>query len=132
MDDPFAKFNTDFNDVSRLIRILEKTVHRDMRLEVLAFEGKLDPDAFVDLLDTIEKVFECKGYRGIKCVRLVVTTLSGHAKVRWNGLCQRRRERKKEATIMWGKMKKCLPTILFPPTYMSVIYSLAYRHYDKI
>jgi len=50
--------SSDDGDVSRSIQLRES--HLDFRVDISEFEGQLDPDYFLDWLQTVERVFEYK------------------------------------------------------------------------
>ena len=47
----------------------------DFKVEISEFEGKFDPEEFLDWLHTVERVFEYKNFQEDKKVKLVVLTL---------------------------------------------------------
>ncbi|OVA10580.1 hypothetical protein BVC80_8219g4 [Macleaya cordata] len=66
-------------------------MNNDVHIGVPNFEGKLDPDKFLDWIDNIEKVFGYKNLTGIKCIHLVATKLRGYAQIWWSD-CVKQRE----------------------------------------
>ena len=63
-----------------------------MKLKIPPFDGKNDPDAFLEWERKIEHVFDCQNYSEIRKVRLAATEFSGYA-INWYDqvLTQRRR-----------------------------------------
>ena len=82
----------------------------DFKVEILEFEGKLDPEEFLDWLQTIEHVFYYKDVPKHKKVKLVALRLRKYASLQV-------RERKFEVR-MWEKMKSKLKARFLPPTYV--------------
>jgi len=67
----------------------------DFRVKLLEFEGKLDPDEFLEWLNTVETIFEYKEVPEDKKVKLVALRLRKYASLWWTNLCNKRiRERK--------------------------------------
>jgi len=67
----------------------------NFKVEVPEFEGKLDPEDFLDWLHTVERVFEYKDIPEDKKVKLIALRLRKYASLRWTNLCTKRvRERK--------------------------------------
>jgi len=58
----------------------------DIRVKVLEFEGKLDPDEFFEWLQTVERVFEFKDILEDKKVKLVALKLMKYASFCWTNL----------------------------------------------
>ncbi|GKV45251.1 hypothetical protein SLEP1_g52360 [Rubroshorea leprosula] len=72
--------------------------------ERVHFEGRLQPDEFIDWLHTVERVFELKDIPDDKRVKLVAIKLKKHASIWWENL-KRSREREGRSKIRtWEKM----------------------------
>jgi len=56
----------------------EMTYH-DFKVDILEFEGQLDPDLFLDWLQTIKRVFEFKDISDEKKVKLIALKLGKYA-----------------------------------------------------
>ena len=56
----------------------------DFRVEILEFEGQLNPDDFLDWLNTVERVFKYKEVLNDKKVKLVALKLCKYASVWWS------------------------------------------------
>ena len=59
----------------------------DFRVKVPEFEGKLDPEEFLDWLHTVKRVFEYKDIPDDKKVKLVALRLRKYASMWWANLC---------------------------------------------
>jgi len=67
----------------------------DFRVEIPEYEGKLDPEEFLDWLHMMERVFEYKDVPEDRKVKLVALRLRKYASLWWTNLCAKRvRERK--------------------------------------
>jgi len=58
----------------------------DFKVEVLEFEGKLDPEEFLDWLHAVERVFECKDIPEDKKVTPVALRLQKYVSHWWTNL----------------------------------------------
>ena len=71
----------------------------DFKVEIPEFEGKLDPDEFIEWLQTVERVFEFKEIPEDKKVKLVALRLRKYASLWWTNLNAKiTRERKSKIT----------------------------------
>ena len=62
----------------------------DFRVDIPEFEGKLDPEEFLDWISTVERVFEYKDVPEDKKVKLVALKLQKYASLWWTNLCAKR------------------------------------------
>ena len=62
----------------------------DFRVEIPEYEGKLDPEDFLDWLHTVERVCEYKDVSEEKKVKLVALRLLKYASLWWTNLCAKR------------------------------------------
>ena len=97
--------------------------NNDFRVEVPEFEGKLDPEEFIDWLHTVERVFEYKDIPDDKKVKLVAIRLRKYASLWWTNLNAKRLRERKSRIRTWEKMKTKLKARFLPPTYVQDCYS---------
>ena len=72
----------------------------DFKAKSPEFEGKLDPEDFLDWLHTVERVFEYKDIPEDKKVKLIALRLRKYASLWWTNLCAKRvRERKSKSEL---------------------------------
>ena len=95
----------------------------DFRVEIPEYEGKLDPEEFLDRLHTVERVFEYKDIPEEKKVKLVALRLRKYASLWWTNLCAKRARERKTKIRTWEKMKTKLKARFLPPTYVQDCYS---------
>ena len=62
----------------------------DFKVEIQKFEGKLDPEEFLDQLHTVVRVFECKDIPDQKKVNLFALRIRKYAALWWTNLCAKR------------------------------------------
>jgi len=92
--------------------------HNDFRVEVSEFEGKLDPEEFLDWLHIVERVFEFKDIPDDKKVKLVALRLRKYTSLWWTNLNAKRLRERKSKIRSWKKMKTKLRARFLPPTYV--------------
>ena len=95
----------------------------EFKIEVPEFEGKLDPEDFLDWLHTVERIFEYKDIPDNKKVKLIALRLRKYASLWWTNLCAKRVRERKSNIRTWEKMKSKLKARFLPPTYVQDYYS---------
>ena len=92
--------------------------HLDFRVDIPEFEGQLDPDHFLDWLQTVERVFEYKDIPDDKKVKLVALKLRKYASIWWANLVATRVRKGKGKIRTWIKMKDKLKSKFLPSHYV--------------
>ena len=87
------------------------------------FEGKLDPDEFLECLDTVERIFEYKDVPKDKKVKLVALKFRKYESLWWTNLCSKKVRERKEKIKTRKKMKYKLIAQFLPPLYVQGSYS---------
>ncbi|XP_072088087.1 uncharacterized protein [Arachis hypogaea] len=88
-----------------------------IKIDVPEFDGRLQPDDFIDWLCTVGRVFELKDIPNDKRVKLVAIKLKKHVSVWWENL-KRQREREGRRKIKtWDKMCRELKHKFLPEHY---------------
>jgi len=109
---------------ARRPRIRERVKHQPMnfQVEILMFEGKLNPNAFLDWLNTVERVFEYKEMPDDKKVKLMTLKLRKYVSI-WRSNVLTKRARKGKSKIRsWRKIRKNLRLIFSHPiTFKPII-----------
>ena len=91
--------------------------NNDIKVDIPDFEGKLQPDEFVEWLQTVERVFEYKEVPEDQKVKIVAIKLKKHASIWWENL-KRKREREGKSKIrIWEKMRRELTRKFLPEHY---------------
>jgi len=62
----------------------------DFRVEIPEFEGRLDPDEFLELMKTVARILEYKEIMEDKKVKLVALKLRKYASLWWTNLLTKR------------------------------------------
>jgi len=91
--------------------------------EILEFEGRLNPDEFLEWLQTIERIFYYKEISEGNRVKLVAFRLRKYASLWWSNLCAKRARQEKGKIRTWEKMKPKLRARFLPPSYLQHNYS---------
>ncbi|XP_022019990.1 uncharacterized protein LOC110920060 [Helianthus annuus] len=122
-DDDSDTYSTagDYNPYGRRHR---DTHHRsDIKVDIPEYDGRLDPDEFVEWLRTVERVFDYKQTGEEKKVKLVSLKLRKYASTWWANVCLQGEKFGKEKVRSWSKMKKLLKTKFMPPYYLQESFS---------
>ncbi|GKV20583.1 hypothetical protein SLEP1_g30682 [Rubroshorea leprosula] len=83
-----------------------KSTDLGIKIDIPDFEGRLQPDEFINWLHTVERVFKLKDIPDDKRVKLVAIKLKKHASIWWENL-RRSREREGHSKIRtWEKMRR--------------------------
>ena len=92
------------------------TNFNDFIVEIPEFEGKLDPDEFLEWLYTVKRIFKYKEIPGNKKVKLLALRLCKYAFLWWTNLCAKQVTIHKDKIRKWENMKnklKFLPFFMF-------------------
>ncbi|PKU87302.1 RNA-directed DNA polymerase [Dendrobium catenatum] len=88
-----------------------------IRLDLPEFEGRLDPDEFINWLHTIERILDYKEIPQERIVKLVAIKLKGNASLWWENLKRSRQREGKSRITTWAKMIKELQKKFLPMHY---------------
>lgn len=87
-------------------------------MDIPEFEGQLDPDIFLDWLQTVERVFEFKDIPDDRKVKLVALKLRKYASIWWSNVVTTRVKSGKEKIRTWEKIRSKLKSKFLPPHYL--------------
>ena len=90
VSNPLSSSNEDEPERRIRMELIFQANSNDFRVEILEFEGKLDPDELLEWMHTVERVFEYKDVPDDKKVKLVALRLRKYASLWWNNLCVKR------------------------------------------
>ncbi|VFQ80058.1 unnamed protein product, partial [Cuscuta campestris] len=90
----------------------------DFKVDIPAFEGKNDPDEFLEWLETVERVFDFKDVSDEKKVKIVALKFQKYASTCWTNTCTKRRRNDKEPVSTWIKMRSLLKKKFLPAEYV--------------
>jgi len=87
------------------------------KVKILEFEGLLNPDEFIDWMNTIEMVFEYKDDPDDKKAKPVALKLHKYTSIWWGKVLSKRARKEKGKIRSWRKVKeKPKAKFLQPPT----------------
>uniref|UniRef100_A0A2N9EGL5 RNA-directed DNA polymerase n=1 Tax=Fagus sylvatica TaxID=28930 RepID=A0A2N9EGL5_FAGSY len=89
----------------------------DMKMDIPDFEGKMQPDDFIDWLTTVERIFDFKDVPENRKVKVVAIKLRKHASIWWEHLKRQREREGRERITTWAKMKRELKRKYLPDHY---------------
>ena len=92
------------------------------KFNIPEFDGRMDPDEFLDWLNMVEHVFEYYDSPEREKVKLVATKMCKNASIWWKNMKRQRERDGKKKIQTWGKMKKELKRKYLPFNYCQDIY----------
>jgi len=90
--------------------------YNDFKVDIPEFEGQLDPDLFLDWLQTVERVFKFKDIP--TKVKLIALKLRKYASIWWSNVVSKRVRNGKGKIKTWEKMKAKLKFKFLPSHYL--------------
>ena len=99
----------------------------EFKVDLPEFEGKLDPDDFLEWLQTVERIFEYKEIPEDQKVKLVALKLRKYASLWWSNLLTKRVRQGKGKIRTWEKMRAKLKARFLPPNYVQNNYTLLHH-----
>jgi len=78
----------------------------DFKVDIPEFEGKLDPDEFLDWLQIVERVFNYKDISNEKKIKLVALKLRKYTSTWWANVLSKRAKKGKGKIRTWRKIKE--------------------------
>ena len=99
----------------------------DFKVDIPEFEGRLDPDDFLEWIQTVERVFEYKEVPDEQKVKIIALKLRKYASLWWTNLLTKRARQGKGKIRTWDKMKAKLKGRFLPPNYVQANYALLHH-----
>jgi len=90
----------------------------NFKVDILEFEDQLDPDLFLDWLETVERVVEFEDIPEEKKVKLVALKLRKYVSIWWSNVVYKRVRKCKGKIKTWEKMKAKLKSKFLCPYYL--------------
>lgn len=105
-----------FHNHSPAMHRSHRNFERDLniKVDILEFEGRAQPDDFIDWLHTVERIFEYKGVPDNCKVKIVAIKLKKHASTWWEHLKKLRAREGKGKIVTWEKLHKALKKKFLP------------------
>ncbi|KAG2696948.1 hypothetical protein I3760_07G084100 [Carya illinoinensis] len=100
-------------------------VDRDLesiKMKIPSFQGRTDPEAYLEWEKKIELIFECHNYSEEKKVKLVVIEFTNYAIIWWDQLVTNRRRNYERSVETWGELKALMRWRFVPSHYYRDLY----------
>ncbi|XP_062087666.1 uncharacterized protein LOC133794454, partial [Humulus lupulus] len=94
----------------------------NIKMRIPAFQGKSDPEAYLEWEKKMELVFDCHNYSDMKKVKLAAIEFTDYAIVWWDQLCINRRRNGDRPIDTWEAMKRVMRRRFVPPHYYRDLY----------
>ncbi|KAH9680122.1 Endonuclease [Citrus sinensis] len=94
----------------------------DIKKKIQSFQGKSDPEAYLEWEKKMEFIFDCHNYSEAKKVKLVVIEFSDYAITWWDQLVISRRRNRERPIETWDEMKSLMRRCFVPNHYYRDLY----------
>ena len=94
-----------------------------IKMKIPSFQGKSDPEAYLEWEKKVDRVFECHNYSEEKKVKLAVVEFTDYASVWWDQLVISRRRNGEHAVSTWNEMKVIMRKRFVPQHYYRELYN---------
>ena len=100
-------------------------VDRDLetiKMKIPSFQGRTDPEAYLEWEKKIELIFECHNYSEEKKVKLAVIEFTDYAIIWWDQLVTNRRRNYERSVETLGELKALMRRRFVPSHYYRDLY----------
>ncbi|XP_052193846.1 uncharacterized protein LOC127802180 [Diospyros lotus] len=94
----------------------------NIKMKIPFFQGRNDPEAYLEWEKKIEMIFECHNYSEAKKVKLAVIEFTDYAIIWWDQLVLSRRRNGERPIATWGEMKTLMRRRFIPNHYFRDLY----------
>ncbi|XP_052483420.1 uncharacterized protein LOC128038888, partial [Gossypium raimondii] len=95
---------------------------KNIKMAIPAFQGRSDPEAYLEWEKKVELVFECHNYSESKKVKLAAIEFSDYAIIWWDQLTMSRRRNGERPVSTWAEMKAIMRKRFIPAYYRRELY----------
>ena len=88
-----------------------------IKMKVPSFQGKSDPEAYLEWEKKMELVFDCRHYPEAQKVKLAVIEFTDYAVIWWDQLVTSRRQNGERPIATWEDMKAVMRKRFVPSQY---------------
>ena len=88
-----------------------------IKMKIPSFQGRSDPEAFLDWVTKVERVFDCHNYSEVKKVKLVVLEFTDYAAIWWDQLRISRRRDGDPEIDSWAEVNLLMRKRFVPTHY---------------
>ena len=93
-----------------------------IKMTIPSFQGKNDPDAYLEWEKKVELVFDCQNYSEEKMVKLAAVEFTDYAIIWWDQLVLTRRRNHERPIDTWEEMKAIMRRRFVPDHYYRELY----------
>ncbi|PKI59650.1 hypothetical protein CRG98_019956, partial [Punica granatum] len=94
-----------------------------IKMKIPLFQGKSDPEAYLEWEKKVEFVFDCYSYSELKKVKLAAIEFSDYAIVWWDQLVINRQRNREPSIDTWEEMKRVMRKRFVPRYYYRELYN---------
>uniref|UniRef100_A0A2N9HJT4 Reverse transcriptase domain-containing protein n=1 Tax=Fagus sylvatica TaxID=28930 RepID=A0A2N9HJT4_FAGSY len=99
----------------------------NIKIKIPSFQGKNDPEVYLEWETKMEMVFDCHNYSEIKKVKLAAIEFKDYAIVWWDQLLINRRRNREPPVDTWEEMKMLMRKRFVPSHYYRGLYQKLQR-----
>ncbi|XP_073525656.1 uncharacterized protein [Phyllobates terribilis] len=88
-----------------------------IKVKIPSFDGKCDPDAYLEWETKIEQIWNCHNFPELKKVQLAALEFSNYALVWWDVVTRDRRRALDPAITTWEQMRALMRARFIPPNH---------------
>jgi len=94
----------------------------NIKMKIPSFQGKNDPEVYLEWEKKVEFIFECHNYSEEKKVKLAVIEFTNYAIIWWDQLVMNRRRNYERPIETWAEMKATMRRQFVPSHYYRDLY----------
>ena len=94
----------------------------NIKLKIPNFEGKNDPEAYLEWEKKVDWIFDCHSYSEQKKVKLAMIEFTAYAMIWWDQIVISRRRNGERPVQSWGEMKVLMRRRFVPNHYYRDLY----------
>ncbi|XP_016731065.1 uncharacterized protein [Gossypium hirsutum] len=95
---------------------------KSIRLSIPLFQGRSDPEAYLEWEKKIKLIFECHNYLEVKKVKLAAIEFTDYAMIWWDQITTTRRRNDERPINTWAEMKAVMRRKFIPTHYHRELY----------
>ncbi|XP_019164359.1 PREDICTED: uncharacterized protein LOC109160528 [Ipomoea nil] len=93
-----------------------------IKMSIPKFQGKNDPEAYLEWVNKVERVFECHRYSERKRLKLAVLEFSDYATIWWGKVVADRMGNGEDPIASWQQLKAMMRRQFVPSWYQRELY----------
>jgi hypothetical protein len=93
-----------------------------IKMKIPSFQGRTDPEVYLELEKKIDLVFDCHNYSEEKKVKLAVIEFTDYAIIWWDQLVTNRRRNNERPVETWGELKAIMRRRFVPSHFYRDLY----------